>query len=537
MRSRRRGELMSKNKNTKHGKSRLVTRMNLSKKRANTMSKLAISKGVGHEDTVGDLSAYLYKLFSKHHTKNEGVMFRIYNDFIFIFKRGKLITSWELPEHLKKRKFITEKGLRDKKPFTDSTDPDGQPAQPEIKKESKTTKVFLPDFEERVKRIRKLVNSRKFSTNEELDTEIKRVKKSHRARVEKIAYIAGIVRKFYREHPFEDSYEFAIKKLSYGIYTGNYCVYFDATKQQRTEQIELLKKISIDFFARKYWAEIDSQLWFLPMPNLEKDEVEKMFSKSVKPSENPQKYSGIQSNFSSILCSDKSDYKKMIIDYLPVIKSKKELLKYKEECMYYFAIGCNDVKINNYNTPINYNILKEEKIEENILKHISISGISQVRKRLNNIKASYKKYQIGPFASGILRGALRNGSNERMYLALRNRVCYLNAPLYKDDNGNIIYDEYCYKQWCLGTIDAFIKNAILRNKKVDFEGLRKIIKENKHESFKTFIIRERDVLERKKYIENEYSEYFIRFESFITSRIRNSLIVKTNLPYDWGRFR
>lgn len=139
-----------KSKPTKHGKARLTKRMGVSKNRAATITKLAMRKGVPHSGTCGELRNYLNRLYLKHKDIYSGTDFRIYQDFVFIFKRGKLVTSWELPNNYKFRKYIYKKAISGKKPFKDSTDPEGLPTEHEakslnLKPKSKSKKNHKPN--------------------------------------------------------------------------------------------------------------------------------------------------------------------------------------------------------------------------------------------------------------------------------------------------------------------------------------------------------------------------------------------------------
>lgn len=129
---------MSKHKNTKHGKARISSRMNISKRRANSISKFAFSRGASHAETVGPLNLYINSLFLRYSYDKSATSFKIYQDFIFIFKNNRVVTSWELPEEYKKRKYIKESGFTDgKKPFKASTDPEGKPYEENKKQKNK----------------------------------------------------------------------------------------------------------------------------------------------------------------------------------------------------------------------------------------------------------------------------------------------------------------------------------------------------------------------------------------------------------------
>lgn len=105
---------------TKHGKTRLADRMRISKRRAETQADMAKRRGVKYEFTKDKLRDYISWRTYKRKEVCGYQDFYIYNNYLFIFVDGNLVTAWELPDELKNPEFIDIKQItkNKKKPFT-----------------------------------------------------------------------------------------------------------------------------------------------------------------------------------------------------------------------------------------------------------------------------------------------------------------------------------------------------------------------------------------------------------------------------------
>jgi len=84
---------------TEHAYERAKERLNWKSKVLDKMAEKAFLEGIKHKDTKGSLIRYLTKLwFNYKHCNNV----RIYGENIFFFCDNRLITLYQLPNHLRK---------------------------------------------------------------------------------------------------------------------------------------------------------------------------------------------------------------------------------------------------------------------------------------------------------------------------------------------------------------------------------------------------------------------------------------------------
>lgn len=82
---------------TNHARERAKQRLGVSKKTTDKIAEKALSFGVTHAQSTGNLKHYLSKLYLKYKTANN---IRVYNRKIYIFNDVNLITIMNLPNSL-----------------------------------------------------------------------------------------------------------------------------------------------------------------------------------------------------------------------------------------------------------------------------------------------------------------------------------------------------------------------------------------------------------------------------------------------------
>ena len=84
---------------TNHAKERMKERAGLDKNGSLNLATKALTEGLSHSDTQGQLRKYLDGLFLKHRNGNN---IRIFAEKVFIFHNQTLITVFKLDKRLNK---------------------------------------------------------------------------------------------------------------------------------------------------------------------------------------------------------------------------------------------------------------------------------------------------------------------------------------------------------------------------------------------------------------------------------------------------
>lgn len=83
---------------TIHAKERMKERCGLGKKSAERLARIAHEKGLRHAQMTGDLKRWASGIYLSYHNAND---MRLYGDYLFLFKRGRLLTVFRIPNKLK----------------------------------------------------------------------------------------------------------------------------------------------------------------------------------------------------------------------------------------------------------------------------------------------------------------------------------------------------------------------------------------------------------------------------------------------------
>lgn len=80
---------------TRHARERAAERQGADKAAARRNAQQALKHGKRRQETTGGLRRYLDALFKKYRTANN---IKTYQNFVYIFRNGVLITLFQLPE-------------------------------------------------------------------------------------------------------------------------------------------------------------------------------------------------------------------------------------------------------------------------------------------------------------------------------------------------------------------------------------------------------------------------------------------------------
>lgn len=84
---------------TKHAKDRMKQRCGFNKKAVNRMAEKALTDGIPHKKTKGQLNKWITSLYFYSERANN---IRIYGDKAYIFRDDRLITVIQVPPSLRK---------------------------------------------------------------------------------------------------------------------------------------------------------------------------------------------------------------------------------------------------------------------------------------------------------------------------------------------------------------------------------------------------------------------------------------------------
>ena len=85
---------------SKHGLKRIKSRCGFNKSTAMRMAEGAMLEGIHFRKTKGALSAHLMGLFSRYNGQANNI--KVYNRYVYLFKRNYLITVLHLPKEYHK---------------------------------------------------------------------------------------------------------------------------------------------------------------------------------------------------------------------------------------------------------------------------------------------------------------------------------------------------------------------------------------------------------------------------------------------------
>jgi hypothetical protein len=85
---------------TDHAYSRAKERLSMNKTSFRKLSEKAYLEGVTHADTAGNLNKYITKLYKAGGERANNI--RIYGEVLFMFKGNILLTTYQVPNNLRK---------------------------------------------------------------------------------------------------------------------------------------------------------------------------------------------------------------------------------------------------------------------------------------------------------------------------------------------------------------------------------------------------------------------------------------------------